>query len=179
MILKDYIDGIIEREGGYVNHPADRGGPTNWGITEQVARAYGYHSPMQEMPQSVARQIYEERYWFAPRFDQIDAHSGAVAEELLDTGVNMGPGVAARFLQRALNVLNQEGKTYPDITVDGAIGRMTVASLRAYLSHRGKEGHLVLCRMLNAQQGVRYIEIAEGRASQEAFVFGWLATRVS
>ena len=36
------IEALIEREGGYVNHPADRGGPTRFGITEAVARAHGY-----------------------------------------------------------------------------------------------------------------------------------------
>ena len=34
------IDGLIEREGGYVNHPADKGGPTCFGITEAVARSH-------------------------------------------------------------------------------------------------------------------------------------------
>lgn len=179
MSLDKYLDDLIAREAGYVNHPADRGGPTNWGITEVVARAFGYHGRMQDMPRSVARQIYTERYWLQPRFDLVNEHSAPVAEELLDTGVNMGTGVAARFLQRALNVLNQEGRHYPDIAVDGAIGRMTIAALRAYLAQRGKNGHLVLLRALNAQQGVRYIEIAESRPSQEAFVHGWFLHRVA
>jgi len=179
MKVDDYIEALIAREGGYVDHPNDRGGPTNWGITEQVARAFGYHGRMQDMPRSLAKSIYLERYWEAPNFHLINEHSAAVAEELLDTGVNMGPGVAARFLQRALNVLNAEGKHYPDITVDGAIGRMSIAALRAYLAHRGKDGHVVLVRALNAQQGVRYIELAEARPSQESFVHGWLLHRVA
>ncbi|GAA4401293.1 glycoside hydrolase family 108 protein [Quisquiliibacterium transsilvanicum] len=179
MKVDQYIEALIAREGGYVDHPADRGGPTTWGITEQVARAYGYHGRMQDLPRSEAKAIYLERYWEAPRFHQVNDLSAAVAEELLDTGVNMGTGVAARFLQRALNVLNQEGKHYLDIVVDGAIGRMTLAALRAYLGARGKDGHVVLLRALNAQQGVRYIELAEGRPSQEAFVHGWLLHRVA
>lgn len=178
MKVDQYIDGIIEREGGYTDHPADRGGPTKWGITEQVARAYGYHGRMQDLPRGVAKQIYLERYWVAPGFVHVNDHSPAIAEELLDTGVNMGTGVAARFLQRALNVLNNEAKTYPDIAVDGAIGRMTIAALRAFLSARGKDGHVVLWRMLNAQQSVRYIEIAEARPSQEVFQYGWQFNRV-
>lgn len=179
MTADDYINALIAREGGFVDHPADRGGATNWGITEQVARAFGYHGRMQDMPRGLAKAIYLERYWEAPKFHLVNEYSAPVAQELLDTGVNMGPGVAARFLQRTLNVLNAEGKHYPDITVDGAIGRMTIAAMRAYLAHRGKDGHVVLVRALNALQGTRYIELAEARPSQEAFVHGWLLHRVA
>lgn len=173
-----YIIALLAREAGYVDHPADRGGPTNFGITQRVAQAFGYHGSMQEIPKSVAKSIYLSQYWSEPGFDRIEQHSAAVAEELLDTGVNMGPSVASRFLQRSLNVLNQEGRHYPDMVVDGKIGAITVAALRAYLAVRGKDAHLVLVRMLNALQGTRYIEIAEGRASQEAFIHGWFLHRV-
>ena len=44
------IDALIEREGGYVDHPADKGGPTCFGITEAVARAHGYAGPMRQLP---------------------------------------------------------------------------------------------------------------------------------
>ena len=49
------IDELIEREGGYVNHPADKGGPTRFGITEAVARAHGYRGAMAELPRDEAR----------------------------------------------------------------------------------------------------------------------------
>lgn len=175
----DYINDLIRREGGYTNHPADRGGPTCWGITEQVARAYGYIGEIEAMPQSVARTIYLDKYWTAPRFDQVAEICPAVAEELLDTGVNMGQGTAATFLQRALNVLNREGRLYPDIAVDGGIGKMTLAALNAYLKARGKDGETVILRALNAQQGARYIELAEKRPNQEEFVHGWFLNRVA
>jgi lysozyme family protein len=173
-----YITNLLAREGGYVDHPADRGGATNHGITEHVARAFGYHGAMQDLPQSVARSIYLERFWEAPGFDKVSEYSAPVAEEMLDTGVNMGQAVAGRFLQRALNVLNSEGKHYPDIVADGAVGRMTIAALRAYIGARGKDAHTVLLRALNSQQGVRYMEIGERRPSQEAFVHGWFLHRV-
>lgn len=178
MSIDTYLDDLLAREGGYVDHPNDRGGPTCHGVTELVARAYGYHGRMQDLPRSVAKAIYRERYWTQPRFDQVAEHSATIAEELLDTGVNIGTGTAATFLQRALNVLNAEGKAYPDVAVDGAIGRMTIAALRAFLAARGKDGHVVLWKMLNAQQSVRYIELAESRPSQEAFQFGWQHNRV-
>ena len=52
------IDALIEREGGYVNHPADRGGPTCFGITEAVARAHGYRGAMRQLPRDEAVAIY-------------------------------------------------------------------------------------------------------------------------
>lgn len=30
MDIDSLIDEVIGREGGYANHPADRGGPTRW-----------------------------------------------------------------------------------------------------------------------------------------------------
>src|SRR4051812_11797343 len=44
------IEALIDREGGYVDHPADKGGPTCFGITEAVARAQGYSGPMRQLP---------------------------------------------------------------------------------------------------------------------------------
>ncbi|MDF9440049.1 putative peptidoglycan-binding domain-containing protein, partial [Acinetobacter baumannii] len=94
------------------------------------------------------------------RFDQVNAISSAVAEELLDTGVNCGTGFAKPLLQRALNLLNNQGKAgFPDLEVDGVYGSETLGALKTYLSKRGKEGEKVLVRVLNIMQGQRYIEI--------------------
>lgn len=179
MYLDIYIKALIEREGGFSNHPADKGGPTMYGVTEQVARAFGYYGQMSALPEQTAVTIYKQRYWENPHFDKVNEHSPVIAEELLDTGVNMGVSIASKFLQRALNTLNAEGKHYPDIVVDGAIGQMTIASLRAFLAQRGANGHVVLVRMLNALQGSRYIEIAEAKPNQEAFIYGWFLSRVT
>ena len=173
------LEELVGREGGYVNHPADRGGPTNWGITENVARAFGYKGDMRSLSRSVALEIYRRRYWEAPKFDAVGAYSMPVAEELFDTGVNMGPAVAAKFLQRALNTLNLQGKIYPDMgEPDGVIGNITLSALGAFLKARGKDGEKILMRMLNAQQSVRYMEISEKNPSREAFQFGWQLHRV-
>lgn len=166
-------------EGSFSDHPKDRGGPTMYGITEHVARANGYNGPMNEMPLSVAQIIYKHQYWNILRLDDIDALSAKIAAELFDTGVNMSVGVAGKFLQRALNVFNQEGRDYPDLEVDGVVGPVTVADLKAFLTKRGKAGELVMLSALNALQGARYIEIAEKNPSQEAFEFGWFANRVT
>jgi len=179
MQIDSLIDELIGREGGYVDHPADRGGPTRWGITQQVALAYGYAGDMHELPRETAEAIYRERYWSGPGFAQVAARAPAIANELLDTGVNMGPGTATRFLQRALNVLNRRASAYPDIAVDGALGRMTLLALDMLLERRGADGERVLLGMLNAQQSVRYIELAERDPTQEEFQFGWQLQRVA
>jgi lysozyme family protein len=173
------IDALIEREGGYVDHPADRGGATCFGITEAVARAHGYAGPMRHLPREDAAAIYKRLYWLRPRFDQIARRSGGLAAELFDTGVNMGPAVAATFLQRALTALNRNGKDYPDLVPDGRIGQQTLAALDAFLAARGRaSGETVLLRALEALQGERYLRLAERRPANEAFLYGWLANRI-
>lgn len=176
--ISEIIAEVVRAEGGYSNDPADAGGETMYGITEKVARAAGYMGPMRSLPLHVAEGIYRSRYVVAPGFADIIPLSEAIAAELVDTGVNMGPAVAGEFLQRALNALNDGGTRYHDLKVDGAVGPGTRAALRNFLEHRGKQGELVLLRALNAQQATRYIELAEKRPANERFVFGWLANRV-
>jgi lysozyme family protein len=173
------VDALIEREGGYANHPADKGGPTCFGITEAVARAHGYAGSMRQLPRREAEAIYKRLYWLRPRFDAIAARSARVAAELFDTGVNMGPAVAATFLQRALTALNRNGQDYPDLVPDGRIGNATLTALDAFLAIRGQvSGETVLLRALEALQGERYLRLAERRPGNEAFLYGWLANRI-
>lgn len=168
------IDDVIAKEGGFVDHKDDRGGATNWGITEAVARANGWKGAMRDMPRQFAVDVYRKRYVEQPGFAKVAGISEPIAAELVDTGVNMGPSIAAQILQRALNVLNRQGNDYPDIARDGMIGPATLASLRAFLTKRGTLGERRLLALLNALQGARYVELAEKRAANESFMFGWL-----
>lgn len=178
MDINRLIDELIAREGGYINHRADKGGPTCWGITESVARAQGYEGAMWAFPRSEAARIYRTLYWEAPRFCDIAGLSDAVAAELFDTGVNMGPPTAAGFLQRALNALNRGQRDYADLTVDRKVGPATIETLRAFLAKRGTKGEAVLLKAMEALQGERYLALAEQRPANEAFLFGWLENRI-
>jgi len=179
MDVEQLIDAAIEREGGYVNHPADRGGPTHFGITEAVARANGFAGPMRQLPRDEATRIYTRLFWLRPRFDEIGKRSARVAAELFDTGINMGPAVAATFLQRALTALNRNAADYPDLVPDGRIGDHTLAAFDAFLKVRGAgNGETVLLRALEALQGERYLRLAEQRPANEVFLYGWLANRI-
>jgi lysozyme family protein len=179
MSIDSLIDGVIGREGAYSNNPNDSGGETMWGVTIRVARANGYAGPMKDMPREVAKNIYFSQYVQKPGFASVMPLSAEIAEELVDTGVNMGPAVPALMFQQALNGLNNQGRDYPDIKEDGDIGPGTLAALKAYLAKRGKQGEQVMLKALNCLQGARYIELARGRAANEAFLFGWLANRVA
>lgn len=173
------LEALLEREGGYVNHPADRGGPTNFGITQEVARAHGYHGDMRALPRVEALEIYKRLYWLKPRFDAVAMRMPMIAAELFDTGVNMGPAVAVTFLQRALNALNRNQQDFADLVPDGRIGAKTLAALEAYRETRGASGgERVLLRALEALQGERYLRLAERRPANEAFLYGWLANRL-
>lgn len=173
------IDELIEREGGYSNHPADRGGPTRWGVTQAVARTHGYRGSMSGYPREEAEAVYRRLYWLRPRYDKVAALAPRVAEELFDTGVNMGPGVASTFLQRALTALNRNGRDFGDLVPDGRIGPITLGALEAFLDARGRSsGETVLLRALEALQGERYLRLAERRPANEAFLYGWLANRI-
>jgi lysozyme family protein len=132
---------------------------------------------MADLPRAVAVAIYRRRYWLAPSLDRIAALDTALAERLLDIGVNMGPPIGIRFLQRPLNVLNRQGAAFVDIAVDGAFGPATEKALASFLRVRGAEGGRVLRGMIAAQQAVHYIEIAERDPTQEAFEFGWQLNR--
>ena len=173
------VEGLIEREGGYADNSADKGGPTCFGITQAVARANGYCGDMRQLPREEAAAIYKRLYWIRPRLDAVAERSPRVAAELFDTGANMGPAVAITFLQRALTALNRNGKDYPDLVPDGRVGPQTLAALDAFLKLRGKSsGETVLLRALEALQGERYLRLAERRPANEAFLYGWLANRI-
>ncbi len=167
------INQIIEREGGYINDPSDSGGETNYGITKAVAVTNGYHGDMRLMPRDFAFSVYCSRYWDSLSADSLPE---AVAAEVVDAGVNMGVSRAAKFLQRCINVFNQEGRLYNDIVVDGDIGPATLSTLGAFLEFRDE---VTLVKALNCLQGAFYIELAERREKDEKFVYGWLKNRVT
>ncbi|THF67603.1 hypothetical protein E6C76_04035 [Pseudothauera nasutitermitis] len=108
---------LIGHEGGYVNHPEDPGGETNWGVTLRTAREAGYTGSMRDLTRDQAKEIYRTAYWGRAQAEQYD---GAIAFQVFDAAVNHGIGQAIRFLQRAVGVAD-----------DGAVGPVTLAAVRA------------------------------------------------
>ncbi len=172
------INAVIDIEGDYSNHPADRGGPTRWGVTEAVARANGYDGDMKNLPRAFAVEVFNRRYVNEPGFNKVLSISSAIAEEMVDTGINMGVSWPGPWLQRILNALNQQARSFPDLVVDGQLGPATLSALRKFLDQRGADGERVIARALNCMQGARYLEITEARQANEEFFFGWMKNRV-
>ena len=124
-LKNDLIAEIIEIEGGYVNHPADRGGPTKYGITEKVARAFGYQGDMEVLPKSEAIEIYDKNYWQRLGLDGIN--DPELCFYIFDFGVNSGTRTAGLLLQKIFNELSGG-----NLTEDGIIGPVTQAAINNY-----------------------------------------------
>lgn len=165
-------------EGGFSSDAADSGGDTRWGITEAVAREFGYKGDMATLPLEFASDVYRQKYWNLLQLDLVAALNEQVATEMFDTAVNTGVSYAGKSLQRTLNVFNREQNDFPDVEVDGIIGPATLRSLRAFLALRGIAGVRVLFTALNCLQGAFYIDLAERRPKDEKFIYGWFNQRV-
>jgi lysozyme family protein len=169
----------IDVEGRYSDNPADAGGATNHGITEAIARAWGYEGSMQALTQAQAIQIAQEVFYIDPAFNLIAVIDDPLADLLFDIGFNAGPATAGKFVQTAINALNYPaGSLGATLAVDGALGAFTRTALSKFYVARGTEGHEVLTGMVLAQHSVRYITLSQASSSQKQFEYGWQLNRV-
>lgn len=157
--LTELIADLLAREGGYVNHPADRGGPTNMGITLKALSAHrGHqctHHDVIALNKAEAAKIYELEYWIKPGFDRLRPNP-VVAGMLFDTSAHSGAGTAVRLLQQAIGV-----------KVDGILGPVT-----ATCANRLDPPHLAA---LFIGERVSYLgELITRDPSQAVFAAGWM-----
>lgn len=169
-------------EAGYINHPSDRGGETNHGITKAVAeklrgelvRQFRWDGTMRGLTKQAAFWIYKVEYWDRLNLDEIHKRSPLVADKLFDIGINMGTVTAGQFLQQLLNVFNRKQALYADLVVDGRPGNVTLLALDALIKARGtKPTQWNILKGLLALQGARYVQISLGREANEDFTWGW------
>jgi lysozyme family protein len=96
---------VLSSEGGYVNHPADPGGPTNFGITiadyRKYVKADASTADVRAMKVDDAKAVYRAKYWGVTRCDALPA---GVDYCLFDYAVNSGTGRAPKVLQRVLGI---------------------------------------------------------------------------
>lgn len=147
-------------EGGYSNHPLDSGGATMYGITEEVARRWGYRGDMEELPLEEAKRIYKTTYWDRIKLDEIKNEK--LQELMFDAAVNHGYSRAVLLAQRAYNTLNKD-----EIVEDGIIGSQTIGALNSY------PYETAIAFTFLIERGKYYAAIVQGNPSQKAFIRGW------
>ena len=95
MTFDEAFDRLIGHEGGYVNHPNDPGGETNWGISKRSYPALD----IARLTRDQAKTIYKRDFW-----DVIGEAHPAIKFQVFDFAVNSGVQTAIRKLQAALGV---------------------------------------------------------------------------
>lgn len=167
------IGAVFAVEGGYVDHPNDPGGATNMGITERVARDNGFTGDMRDLSRETAFEIYQRQYIEAPGYLPLVEIDPAVAEEVIDTAVNMGPARPSRYFQRAVNeVCNTRLK------VDGKIGPMTVKAWADCRANLGKRSCVAMLDSLDRQQEAEYDRLVRVNPRLRVFRRGWQNHRI-
>lgn len=164
--IEQMIADLLKREGGFVNHPADKGGATNYGITQATLSNYlGRRcsvSDVKAMTKETAADIYEFQYFIKP---QINKLPNAIQPLLFDMAVNHGCARAIKMLQEEL--INW---VYDEIDkVDGQIGDLTIGATFDAIKHFGSRFINSLCNRRLAF----YRQIVNRDPSQKVFLNGW------
>lgn len=149
---------VLRWEGGFVDHPNDPGGRTNKGVTQKVYDAWRKRQGLpardvKRLDDTELHRIYESGYWIPPHCDRLARQLDLVH---FDTAVNMGPGRAVRFLQKAAGC-----------GVDGDFGSQTEKAVQAC-----RPGDLIASYC--ATREAYYRELVRRNASLGVFLKGWL-----
>ena len=153
------INDILRREGSsYMNHPADKGGPTKYGITQatlsEFRRVPALPGDVAALTENEAREIYSRKYIIDPGMDRIaDEKLAALA---IDSGVNHGPGRVIRWLQEIVGV-----------HVDGILENQTEDAINTM-------NPKTVFKKLLARRVRFYGEIISRDHSQAVFAAGWM-----
>lgn len=180
--FKIAYDKTMGHEGRYANDPDDAGGETYMGISRRYhphwdgwniiddKKGLGFPTNLaasKELDMEVM-DFYEAIYWDVNLLDEVPSQS--IANEMFDTGVNMGVSRATKFLQKSLNFLNRNGSLFEELIEDGDFGTKTLDAVKIILSHNDE---LVLLTMMNVLQGCHYMKYMKKSPVQEKYARGW------
>lgn len=184
--MADYLKAYnitMRHEGGYSDDNDDAGGETYKGISRRYHPTWrgweiidGYRvqsnfpknlKESSELNPMVA-DFYKEHYW--DRFLGDEIKNQDIAEEMFDTGINMGISRGVKFLQQGLNYLNRNEEMFPDLVEDGKIGNNTLKALDMYLK---EDSSIHLMKIMNILQGMHYLDYMSDSPTQEKYARGW------
>ena len=151
--MADYkiaVQKTLTHEGGYVNNPHDKGGPTKYGITQADMPG----EDIQSITPDQAIAYYAEHYW-KDLYSQINDQS--LAEKLFDMGVLFGVKTAVKLLQISMqSVIN--------VVSDGAFGPNTLAAVNEH-------GNLAVYRVVLINH---CMDVVNRNPQDSEFLHGWL-----
>ncbi len=173
LAINRMIDRIIDAEGStYVNHPADKGGPTRWGVTQEtLSRCRGTNcsiADVKALTREEAVEIFREHYYLTPKINLLPA---TLQPQLFDMSVNHGPSGAVKMLQDAANSCATKCGV-GGCTVDGMIGPQTIGVVSNVCA---KLGDVAVNNALLERRLKKYEDIVEANPSQSVFSKGWKA----
>lgn len=145
---------IFKREGGYVNHPNDKGGETKYGISK---RSYP-DVDIASLTRKQAEAIYYRDFW-KPEYSKI--HNAEIVVKLFDLSVNMGSRTANKILQRALRATDNA------VVEDGILASKTIAAIN-------RADPTDLLAAFKSETAGYYRILAEIHPAQGHFLKGWL-----
>jgi lysozyme family protein len=165
--IDSMIDDILRREGGYVDHAADRGGATKYGVTQQTLAEYLGRAvtkdDVRNMDIELAREIYRKNYYYGPKIDRLPE---PIQPFIFDWSINHGPVRAIKFVQQVCNAAG-----IADLI--GVDGRMGPATERAAAATQNSLGSGFLNELIEERRHF-YRDIVERDPSQEIFLAGWM-----
>ncbi len=156
---------VLRWEGGFSNHPADRGGATNKGITQVVYDSWRRKKGLptrsaRYITDDEVRRIYYERYWLPSKASECAPPLDLV---IFDTAVNMGVGAVWLLLRRVAN----------EVLRAGLAEAMRPLPDNIWKDLRLKRSPVVVAAKLWEQRAVRYRRIIQNNPAQRVFARGW------
>jgi lysozyme family protein len=174
------IEVVLKHEGGYVDHPSDPGGATNYGVSLRFLKAeiadgrldaeiYDYDDDrdidaddIKALTRDDAIAAYRARFWDPHGWDRFH---DIIAIKAFDLSVNMGPRQAIKLLQRACKACSQ------DIADDGIMGPITVRTVQRVEEDLGP---FSLRAALRSEAAGFYRSLIAGNSKFAAFQNGWM-----
>lgn len=161
---------ILLHEGGFVNHPSDPGGATNFGVSLRYLKDAGLDidgdgdidsDDIRKLNAESASVIYRKYWWDKYGYERI--HDQYVATKVFDMAVNMGAKQAHILLQRACNEVTGN----ENLTVDGILGAQSLAVINSIEPQR-------LIWALRNHMANFYRTLARNKPQLAPFLRGWL-----
>lgn len=173
--MQQALDLVLKLEGGYVDDPDDRGGATNFGISQRSHPELDIKS----LTKDQAIEIYRKKYWDANKLDWVASCNMCVP--LFCFVVHAGPARAIIALQSAINKMlsvvqivtdvdhthtpYQKDK-YKKLKEDGVLGKKTATYVIRY--------DILLNSFFYAEMIKHYASLCQKNRTQLKFLIGWI-----